>query len=328
VDLPATADEASPYEDHLYRGYIQSWNLTYERQLPAHFSMAASYVGTMTTHLMGFYNINSAAAGEGQAGQPLNQTFGRTSAFSTRYDGYLSGNYHALQVAVNRPLTRGLFVKGAYTWSKAMNRQDDDGWATIDWNNPSVMYKNYGPAGFDRTNMFQLGFVAELPFGRNGKGVLDAIVRDWSLNGIFSYVSGTPFYVTASGASVNAPGNLQTADLVGTPNKLGGIGPGNPYYDPSAWVPVTEVRFGNVGRNTQRGPSWTNLDLGLFRRFPIKRVSLEARLEAFNLTNTPHFQNPGDDGGSHTSVNNSGFMTITGAQGDQRQLRLGIRFSF
>ena len=42
-----------------------------------------------------------------------------------------------------------------------------------------------------------------------------------------------------------------------------------------------------------RGPGWWNIDLSLFRRFPVgKKVNLEARAEAFNLTNTPHFTNP------------------------------------
>jgi hypothetical protein len=227
-----------------------------------------------------------------------------------------------LQIALNRPFTKGLFVKGAYTWSKAMNRQDDDGWASIDFNHPSVLHKNYGPAGYDRTHMFQLGFVAELPGGKGGSGPINAVIRNWSLNGVFSRVSGTPFTVTASGASVNAPGNAQTADLVKAPNKLGGIGSGNPYYDPTSWAPVTEVRFGNTGRNSVRGPGWTNLDLSLFRRFPIGRFALEGRVEAFNVTNTPHFRNPNGDVGS------SGFMTITGAQGDERQIRLGLRLQF
>ena len=111
--------------------------------------------------------------------------------------------------------------------------------ATVAWNDPSVLFKNYGPATYDRTHIFQLGFVAELPFGREGSGVLDAIVKDWSLNGIVSAFTGTPFTVTASGASVNAPGNRQSGDLVGTPTRLGGIGAESPYYDPSAWAPET-----------------------------------------------------------------------------------------
>src|SRR5439155_1337 len=83
--------------------------------------------------------------------------------------------------------------------------------------------------------------------------------------------------------------------------KLGGIGPGNPYYDPKAWAPVTEVRFGNTGRNTVRGPGWGNLDLSLFRKFPISKVNLEARIEAFNVTNTPHFGGP-----EHNPTNDDG----------------------
>ncbi len=324
VDLPTTADMRSPYPDHINRGYIQSWNVTYERRLPGHFSLATSYVGTQTTHQLADLNINAAEPGRGQAGQLLFQKFKRTSALN-RWDGWLSSNYHALQVAINRPFTKGFFVKGAYTWSKAMNRTDEDGWASVTYNALSALNKNYGPAGFDRTHMFQLGFVAELPFGKNGSGPLNAIVKDWALNGIFSYVTGIPFTATASGASLNAPGNGQTADLVGSINKLGGIGSANPYYDRSAWARVTEARFGNTGRNTVRGPSWTNLDLSLFRRFPIKKVTLEARIEAFNITNTPHFNIPAT---ANRSVNASGFMTITSTNNDERQVRLAARLSF
>jgi hypothetical protein len=187
-----------------------------------------------------------------------------------------------------------------------------------------VLHKNYGPAGYDRTHVFQLGFVAELPFGREGSGFLDTVVKDWVLNGLISAFTGRPFTVFASGASVNAPGNRQSADLVGTPTKLGGIGADDPYYDRSAWAPVTEVRFGNTGRHSVRGPGWWNIDLGLFRRFPIGRVTVEARVEAFNLTNTPHFDQP------NGNVNWSGFMTITSTDRNapERQIRLGLRVSF
>ena len=203
-----------------------------------------------------------------------------------------------------------------------MNRQDDDGWDTILFNDPAALSKNYGPAGYDRTHMFQLGFVAELPFGKNGSGGLNEIVKGWSLNGVASYVTGKPFTVTASGASLNAPGNSQTADLIGTPNKEGGIGSGNPYYNTSAWAPVTEVRYGNTGRNTVRGPGMANLDLSLFRSFSIgKRASLQARIESYNLTNTPHFGQP------NGSVNSSGFMTITDATGE-RSFNLAMRLAF
>jgi hypothetical protein len=324
IDVPTTADERTVYPDHVNRAYIQSWNLTYERRLPWDMSISAGYVGTLTTHQMGFWNINASGAGQGQAGQPLYQMWGRTAG-TYRFDGYASSNYHSLQMALNKPFSKGFFAKAAYTYSKAMNRQDDEGWTNMMWYSPEVLYKNYGPAGYDRTHVFQLGMVAELPFGKGGSGVANAIIKDWTLNGIFSAFTGTPFTVTASGASVNARGNSQTADLVGTIDKLGGIGANDPYYNTSAWARITEVRFGNTGRNTVRGPGWWNIDMSLFRRFPIgKKVTLEARAEAFNLTNTPHFTNP------NGNANSGAFMTITGtsANSPERQFRLGLRLQF
>ncbi len=46
----------------------------------------------------------------------------------------LKTRYHALQLGVNRPFTKGLLLKGAYTWSKAMNMADDDGWTGVTFN--------------------------------------------------------------------------------------------------------------------------------------------------------------------------------------------------
>ena len=324
IDMPAEADIRTPYADHVNRGYIQSWNLTYERRLPWDMSVSAGYVGTKTTHQMGFWNINPSSAGTGTEGQPLYQLWGRTAG-TYRFDGYASSNYHSLQMALNKPFSKGLFLKAAYTFSKAMNRQDDEGWSNMSWASTEVLYKNYGPAGYDRTHIFQLGFVAELPFAKHSTSPVAAIVKNWSLNGLVSAFTGTPFTVSASGASVNSRGNAQTADLVGTITKLGGIGAGDPYYDPSAWARVTDVRFGNTGRNTVRGPGWWNIDLSLFRQFPIgRKVTLEARVEAFNLTNTPHFGNP------NGNVNSGGFMTIDGTSGNspERQIRLGARLQF
>jgi hypothetical protein len=325
VPLPLGTRMRSPMESFT-RGYIDSWNLIYERRLPWDMSLSTGYVGTRQVDQLHYRDINASFAGGGTAGRPLFEPFGQTARIRRFGEEGLKSNYHSLQVALNKPFARGLFLKGAYTWSKAMNRTDDAGGA-LSWNDPAALFKNYSLAGYDRTHLLQLGFVWEMPFGRDSDGALAAIIKDWSMNGIFSAMSGTPFTVSSSGASVNSPGNSQSADQVGEIDKLGGIGRGNPYYDRSAWAPVTEVRYGNTGRNSVRGPGLWNIDLGLFRRFPIgDRVNLELRAEAFNLTNTPKFGNPN---GSVTSGN---FMYITnasfGGTGSERQFRLGARISF
>jgi hypothetical protein len=110
---------------------------------------------------------------------------------------------------------------------------------------------------------------------------------------------------------------------VGSVKKLGGVGSGQPFYDPSAFAPVTRVGYGTVGRNTLYGPGSVNLDFSLFRTFNLtERLNLQFRADAANLSNSPHFKNPSGD------ITSADFLTITGAKDDERQFRLGFRFSF
>ncbi|HZR30214.1 MAG TPA: hypothetical protein VFA71_15660, partial [Terriglobales bacterium] len=163
----------------------------------------------------------------------------------------------------------------------------------------------------------------------------------WQVNALFSAYSGTPFNVTASGTSLNAPGNTQLADKV-KPNVgiLGGVGP-KPYFDPFAFAPVNQARFGNSGFESVRGPGYGNLDFGLFRDFAVtERWRVQFRAEAFNLSNTPHFSNPGANvsnlqlNADGTIKNLNGYDQITSTTGtgrdgiDERQFRFGMRIRF
>jgi hypothetical protein len=234
-----------------------------------------------------------------------------------------------LQVAVNRRVTSGLTLKGAYTYSKAINQTDEDGWTgTIMWNWVPVFNRNRAQAGYNIPQMFQMGFVYELPMG-SGKqiansGVAKWVLGGWQLNGVFASFQGRPFSVTAAAGALNAPGNSQTADQVKpVVEKIGGIGAGQQFFDPTAFAAPTGVRFGSSGRNLLRGPGVVNLDLGLFRKFPIReRVTLEARIEAANFSNTPHFNNP------NSNINGGNFLQVTSAMLDQRQLRFTVRMSW
>ncbi len=336
VLLPGTVDMRTPYPDKIHRGYIQSWNLFVERKLPSDFIIDVGYVGTQTTRQLADLNVNAATQpGQGRPGQPFFAKYGRVNSIQL-WDGFLSANYHALQVALNRRLTRGLFVKGAYTWSKAINMTDDTGWAGIAINAPAYIGRNRALAGYDIPHNFQIGFAAELPFGKGKKwaqdGVAGALLGNWQVNGILSLVSGRPFTIGASGTSLNMPGNAQWADQVKSKvEKLGGIGtavagvPNERYYDPTAFANVTEVRFGTTGRNILRGPGLENFDLSLFRSFHItERFKIEFRAESFNFTNTPHFNNP------VSGVTASNFMVITSTNSNfpERQFRFGLRLTY
>lgn len=325
LPLPPTAAMRFISGDTLNRGYVQSWNLFIERQWPKEFTTSIGYVGTQTTRSFADLEINAAPPGGGTAGRPLFQKFGR-SIDTWAWNGYLSANYHALQASFNHRAGHGLVLKGAYTFSKAINFTDEDGWTgTITWNWAPVFYRNRALAGYDVPHNFQTGFVYELPAGRGKKfansGASRWIFGDWQINGVFAAYSGRPFTVTAAAGALNAPGNTQTADQVKpVVEKLGGVGPGQPFFDPTAFAAPTGVRFGSSGRNILRGPGAVNLDLGVFRRFPIReQMAFEFRAEAANATNTPHFNNP------NANVNAANFLVVTSAVPDQRQLRLGLR---
>ena len=113
VPLPAVADMRSPYLGQIHRGYTQSWNFTIERRLPMDMTVSTAYVGTESTHLLADRDINSGFPGSGSTGRPYYAQFGRSIA-TNMWDGYLSSNYHSLQVALNKQFSHGLLLKGAY----------------------------------------------------------------------------------------------------------------------------------------------------------------------------------------------------------------------
>jgi hypothetical protein len=162
------------------------------------------------------------------------------------------------------------------------------------------------------------------------------------VNGVLVMYSGEPFSVTAAGTSLNTPGSTQRADQVKQDVAyLYGTGPGESWFDPLAFRPVTDVRFGTAGFNSLRGPGTVNLDLGVFRRFRVtEKLALEFRAEAFNATNSPHFSNPGGDVSSMV-LNPDGTIRSLGgyseirsvkAKGrdgiDERIFRFGLKVTF
>ncbi len=324
---PSTVISRSPFAGLLHRGYIQSYNFTLERQLPDNFVVSAAFVGTATTHQFVDHELNAGYPGSGTAGLPLASSLGRK--VSTLFeDGWLSSHYNSLQIAINRRFANGLLLKGAYTHSKAIDMADDDGRVGLLFNYPPDLARNEAVAGFDVPNNFEIGGLYDLPFGK-GKaflqnGVMSHLLGGWEVNGTFAAYSGLPFTVTASGASLNAPNNTQTADqILPSVALLGGIGAGHPYYNPNAFAPVTAVRFGTSGRNILRTTPTFNANVSLFRTFAFNdRIHLQFRAESDNVSNTPHFLAP------NANVSAGNFLDITSANMDQRQFRLGLKLMF
>jgi hypothetical protein len=335
VPLDRAAAVYTPEIDNIDRGYVHTWNIAYQRLLAGSITVDVAYVGAKGVGGYAGLDINAPQTlGGGDASRPY-ASLGRLIAINS-WGERLKTDYKSLQVAFNKPFSHGFLFKGAYTLGKAMNESNDDGRATLLFNTPSELGRNWAPAGFDRRHNLQLGFVYALPWQNKGSGygsIGKALASDWQINGMFAAFSGNPFTMTAdNGSTVNTPSNQQTADLVGSYTITDNIAPNGAWFDITQFKSPTGVRFGNTGRDQFYGPGGNSLDLSLFRAFALGGTRrLEARLEAGNIFNNNVYANP------QSSITSGTFGQITGIAGGtaltnaayvERSVRLGIRFSF
>ena len=305
----------------LRQGYVISWNVAVQRQLPGNFAVEAAYVGNHGVGTLNNVNINAGQIpGLGSNGQPLKIKFGRTAATSiwTRF----STSYNGLQIKFDRRYTNGLAITTAYTFSKAIDYATDNGGLGIHVN----FRMNRGRSGQDRTHMYVQSFVWDLPVGKGKRwlssGPASWILGGWQFNGVLAGVSGTPITFSYSTATLNAPGNSQRANITGPITVLGNIGPGVKWFDTTPFSIPAPATFGNAGRNTFSGPGYINLDMSVVKRFQFtERWKAELRAEAFNLPNNPHFNNP------TSGLDSTQFGEVRGAFGE-RQVQLGLKILF
>ncbi len=303
-------------------GYVQSWNVAVQRTLPGDFSFEAAYVGNHGVNNQSGHNVNAARVpGSGNAGRPMFQQFRRGADTSTFIGTHT--NYHALQVKFDRRFSRGFMLTTAYTWSKGINLVEDLGDLAINLN----VALNRGRMSDNRTHTFVQSYIYELPFGRGKRYLVEGpgawLLGGWQFQGILTSMTGNWLTPSAPGSLLNAPGNAQRVNTVAKVRYLGGIGPGAQFFDRGAFLLPAQDTLGTAGRNILVGPGVVNLDASLFRDFRVREGwVLTLRLESFNFSNTPHFNNPE---GSMTSAQ---FGQVTGAEQDPRRYQLALTLRF
>jgi len=321
--------------NELDRGYIQSWNATVQREIGRNFTFEIGYVATRSVRQLGYVDLNAGQViGAGNAGRPLFARYGRI-ATSNLVTPVGTQRYDSMQVRLDRRFANGFQFNTAWTWGKNVGvcgSNNSDG-------SPCVRALEYWDlnrtlTSFDQRHRISINSVYELPFGKGKSfaqsGIGNALFGGWQVNGVLIYFTGSPFTVTGDNRLQLPGAGDNTVDLIDpNTNKIGGVGPGQKFYDTSNFRTVTDMRWGNMSRNSISGPDAFNLDLGLFRRFQItERVGLQFRAEAFNATNTPKFANP------QGNVNNSAFMEISGLRNIGREgiverlFRFGLRLNF
>jgi hypothetical protein len=339
VPLPGTVSVSTPPKNFI-RGYTESQNVSVQRELGWGSLAQISYVGTLTNHMHARTNVNYGLPGGGQASQMMyhlttSATGGGFTASEVNILPNNHTNYHSLQAMVQKRLSDGLQFQANYTWSHwigACCSENSDGSPEIPI--PQYSYLNKATMPDDHKHHFEMTEIYQLPFGKNKKfltsGIGSAIAGGWELNTVLSRFSGSMFSVSAPSTSLNAPGSPQMAEQIKTHVAINGVhGRSSPYFDTSAFAPVTTAAFGNAGFDSLRGPGFFNLDADLLRTFPIHdRLQMQFRVQALNILNHPNFNNP-DSGVTDA---NFGVVDANYEGGDrlidQRYLRIGAKLIF
>ena len=337
---------ADPY---LKRPYADQWNFGVQQQLTSNTVLTANYVGSVGRRLDigGAYNVAMEAGGNANTAcapyDPANPKATNCGApfpyiGPTAYDRSTGkSTYNALQVSLNGRQQQGLTYLISYTWSKSLDLACTGfyGVEGCSTQNPYNLQGDKGPAATDLPHIFSAAWVYALPFGKGGKlssgsRVANGLIGGWNLNGVLSLSSGSPFDV-GSGKDIAETGNYNYGNGYGyeRANLIGNPYPSN--KGPTRWlnplnvgfaVPAKDT-FGHLGRDSLRSNWNRNLDLSVFRQFPItERFRVEFRFEAFNVTNTPVWAVP------VSSLEAPNFGQVTHTANVARQLQFGLKLYF
>jgi hypothetical protein len=297
------------------------------------------YVGNRTSHNSYSYPMNPAVYIPGTCGGSPCSTLGNTaSRFALNLANptagpYYSGggqgsvfvvtganaSYNGLITTLQHRLSSSFVLLTNYTWSHCIDIADNVGdTEAVTVQNPNNIRGDRTNCGFDFRHIFNTSLVASSNFAL--KGWLARAVNHWEISPLVHVTDGAPFtVVTGVDNSLTDIGNdrpnvVKGAAVYTHAKILSGDSSNAQYINPGAFSPNAIGTFGNSGAFAYRGPKFVQVDSALSRFFPLRKsLSLNLRLEAFNLLNHPNFAPPGSSGylGANTSLVSSTFGQVT-----------------
>ncbi len=314
--------------------YQQTWNVNLQHEFARNLAAEIGYVANKGTRLQygSAGNVPLPGPGNVQARRP----YPKWGVFLLQQWGG-SSSYNSLQAKLEKRFSKGLSILGAYTFSKCLDAPGSEEGAS-----PATYLDNLnkGRCNFDVPHNFVTSYVWELPFGKGRKllsqapKAVDLLIGGWQWQGINTLQSGVPYTVTINTDRANTGQSGQRPDSIGPtvqPRTLGcwyftAANPACRALLPNqadTFLLPAQYTYGNLGRNTLRGPGLFQLDTSLIKKFTLtESKSFEFRAQVFNLTNTPSFSNP-----SGTSNLATGGQ-VTSTRNQPRLYEFGLKFAF
>lgn len=340
------------------------WNFAIEQSIGNRTALTLNYVGNHGSDLFVINNGTNAFSRGGFQDLPLIAPDPRFGRVRLLYNPGIS-NYNGLTATLSQRVWHGFQGSISYTWSHSLDDISNAGFDPYSFNTAgeSLRYQinpvnlrsiNYGNSDYDFRQNLSANYVWELPF-KSSHGFLNQVVGGWVVSGVIYKRVGQPYsvvntslpssamknngggYVLANFLGGNIPGCTVSGDQINNPfqclSPAQFVGPNNPVA-----ALQTQSVFGNVARNSFRGPGFFNSDLSIKKNFKITESGLTFTMgaNAYNVLNHPHFANPDNSVTSGTlgqvqstvvpASSPYGNFQGSAVSGRVLQLELGIKF--
>ncbi len=330
------------FDRHFRLPQILTYNLTFEHDFGSSLFMRLEYAGNHGAHLggtgdqeAGLLQLNPSVYIPGQSTESNIQSrlLYPNYGFIGSINSGVNSNYNSGQFELEKRLGYGLAFQTNYTWSHALNDFGPNGQEYIfgiGGINTCGCGRalDHGPDAGDDSNVFRLSGNYALPRVPI-KGAADKAINGWNLSYIANWQSGFPYTAFAEDDnSFSAMGNdrpdITVANISDTKlsSKRSHSALINEWFNTADFVPNAIGTYGNIGKNSLRGPRLFTTDLALLKNGKVgERVSYEFRAEFYNAFNNVNFGDP--DAG----LQDSNFGQISSA-GDPRILQMALKIKF
>ncbi|MBL8211832.1 MAG: TonB-dependent receptor [Bryobacterales bacterium] len=307
----AIGSDAYVLDRSIRNPYVQNWNLTFDRQLwnPGTV-LSAAYVGNrglrlpFTSRPNGGENLTPAQRPDPSRGVISYLTGGAAST------------YHSAQFSLRTVVRNRLSLRSAYTLSRSIDSASDSAFNPIDERNWSL---DRALSDFHQKHLVTLYGVYDLPLAERNRWL-----GGWQVVALLLGRSGTPFSLLAN---TNNPGGSLINRINDIPGSLNRNPAGSRWLALQSGFPLAQLQptagsVGTLGRNSEIGPNFIDLNIGIHKQFGItERLALQFRAEAFNTLNRANYDTP------INNIANVAFGNILTAA-DPRQFQLLLRLSF
>jgi Carboxypeptidase regulatory-like domain/TonB-dependent Receptor Plug Domain len=317
--------------------YTQAYNATVEQSLGNGFSLTIAYVGNHAEHIMGSRQFNPAVYAPGRTvGQENSHRIYPGLAAVELADAYEYEIFNSLQVNLTHHVSHGLTLLTNIVWSKNIDNTSSAAEGNTGPPNPFNLQSGRGLSDFDQRIRFNAAVNYLFPT-YHGSRLMGALANGWHGNGIVKVQSGLPITILSGvDNSISGVGNDYADYVPGVnPNRPAGASKIKEWFNPAAFTKNAIGTFGDVPRNSLRGPGFADVDVSLFKEILQEhRVHAQFQAESYNLFNHTNLANPTASVSSGTfgqitgTSNSTGTVNMTSVAGSPRVFQFGVKVLF